>query len=232
MATFMAPGSFFTVVHLSIGQPGGDLMGAMLFADSTLSFLATLVLLWARRALWSRSFHPSHWDEPHDSRQRHRVPARHDSWERPLAALAGIPIGAQIEDRSKGKGGGWLTLGIPKRRCGEEASSAAWLLVTRHPSLVCQRRSFEGFAQSVCGSLTQVPLDDTPGSLVQFQTSLNLAHPVACSTHWSTEIKPRSPTVGELAVPSSGFVWFRYLIQLVTRRIVEADSSFVWDQDV
>ena len=31
------------------GQPGGDLMGAMLFADSTLSFLATLVLLWARR---------------------------------------------------------------------------------------------------------------------------------------------------------------------------------------
>ncbi|CAK9012695.1 unnamed protein product [Durusdinium trenchii] len=164
MATFMAPGSFFTVVHLSIGQPGGDLMGAMLFADSTLSFLATLVLLWAR--------------------------------------------------------------------CGEEASSAAWLLVTRHPSLVCQRRSFEGFAQSVCGSLTQVPLDDTPGSLVQFQTSLNLAHPVACSTHWSTEIKPRSPTVGELAVPSSGFVWFRYLIQLVTRRIVEADSSFVWDQDV
>lgn len=186
-----------------------------------------------RRALWSRSFHPSHWDEPHDSRQRHRVPARHDSWERPLAALAGIPIGAQIEDRSKGKGGGWLTLGIPKRRCGEEASSAAWLLVTRHPSLVCQRRSFEGFAQSVCGSLTQVPLDDTPGSLVQFQTSLNLAHPVA-NTHWSTEIKPRSPTttIGELAVPSSGFVWFRYLIQLVTRRIVEADSSFVWDQDV
>ncbi|CAK9086020.1 E3 ubiquitin-protein ligase HACE1 [Durusdinium trenchii] len=60
MATFMAPGSFFTVVHLSIGQPGGDLMGAMLFADSTLSFLATLVLLWARRALWSRSFHPSY----------------------------------------------------------------------------------------------------------------------------------------------------------------------------
>eukprot|EP00913_Durusdinium_trenchii_P012062 g11330.t2 len=58
MATFMAPGSFFTVVHLS--QPGGDLMGAMLFADSTLSFLATLVLLWARRPLWSRSFHPSY----------------------------------------------------------------------------------------------------------------------------------------------------------------------------
>jgi len=60
MATFMAPASFFTVVHLSMGKPGGDLMGLLLFADSTISFLVTLVLLWVRRSLWATNFHPSY----------------------------------------------------------------------------------------------------------------------------------------------------------------------------
>ncbi|CAL1144104.1 unnamed protein product [Cladocopium goreaui] len=59
MATFMAPASFFTVVHLSIGKPGGDLVGLAIFADSTISFWMTLVLLWLRRSLWATSFHPS-----------------------------------------------------------------------------------------------------------------------------------------------------------------------------
>ncbi|CAJ1455083.1 unnamed protein product, partial [Effrenium voratum] len=60
MATFMAPGSFFTVVHLTSGKPGGDLMGLLLFADSTISFLATVGLLYIRRSVWSSAFHVSY----------------------------------------------------------------------------------------------------------------------------------------------------------------------------
>ncbi|CAJ1341807.1 unnamed protein product [Effrenium voratum] len=42
------------------GKPGGDLMGLLLFADSTTSFLATVGLLYIRRSVWSSAFHVSY----------------------------------------------------------------------------------------------------------------------------------------------------------------------------
>ncbi|CAE8626389.1 unnamed protein product [Polarella glacialis] len=60
MNLLMAPASFFTVAHLSSGKPGGDAMGLVLFMDSTVFCLATLRMLYVRRASWAHSFHPSY----------------------------------------------------------------------------------------------------------------------------------------------------------------------------
>lgn len=60
MAALMAPASFYTVVHLSTGKPGGDAMGLLLFTDSTAFFLVTACLLYVRRAAWTKAFHPSY----------------------------------------------------------------------------------------------------------------------------------------------------------------------------
>eukprot|EP00408_Alexandrium_pacificum_P006342 CAMPEP_0171227830 /NCGR_PEP_ID=MMETSP0790-20130122/38049_1 /TAXON_ID=2925 /ORGANISM="Alexandrium catenella, Strain OF101" /LENGTH=331 /DNA_ID=CAMNT_0011693955 /DNA_START=78 /DNA_END=1073 /DNA_ORIENTATION=+ len=60
MAALMAPASFYTVVHLSGGKPGGDALGLVLFADSTVFLLVTLWLLYVRRASWIKVFHPSY----------------------------------------------------------------------------------------------------------------------------------------------------------------------------
>lgn len=60
MNTLMAPASFFTIMHLSTGKPYGDLLGALLFADSTLFLVITIWMLYCRRALWSKAFHVSY----------------------------------------------------------------------------------------------------------------------------------------------------------------------------
>eukprot|EP00439_Symbiodinium_sp_Y106_P015932 s4748_g2.t1 len=60
MAVLMAPASFYTMAHLSSGKPGGDVMGYVLFADSTVCFLLALSLLCSRRKLWISGFHPTY----------------------------------------------------------------------------------------------------------------------------------------------------------------------------
>lgn len=60
MNTLMAPASFYAMVHFSTGKPGGDLMGGLLFIDSTVFIFITACLLYVRRDLWVRTFHPSY----------------------------------------------------------------------------------------------------------------------------------------------------------------------------
>ncbi|CAE7430078.1 HACE1 [Symbiodinium natans] len=60
MAALMAPASFYTMAHLSSGKPGGDITGYLLFADSTVSFLLAVSLLYSRRKLWITAFHPTY----------------------------------------------------------------------------------------------------------------------------------------------------------------------------
>merc|ERR1712087_490659 len=60
MAALVAPASFYTLVHLSVGKPGGDLLGTCLFIDSTVFFWITLGMLWVRRGLWTKAFDPSY----------------------------------------------------------------------------------------------------------------------------------------------------------------------------
>lgn len=60
MALFMAPCSFFCMMHLSTGKPYGDAVGLMLFGSSTAWFMLTLHLLFSRRHLWLGAFHPSY----------------------------------------------------------------------------------------------------------------------------------------------------------------------------
>ncbi|CAE7540413.1 HACE1 [Symbiodinium necroappetens] len=58
------------MAHLSSGKPGGDVMGYVLFADSTVCFLLALSLLYSRRKLWISGFHPTYVTCSDDERLR------------------------------------------------------------------------------------------------------------------------------------------------------------------
>merc|ERR1712137_279696 len=60
MAALVAPASFYTLIHLSVGKPGGDAVGTALFVDSTVFFWITVGMLWVRRDLWTKAFDPSY----------------------------------------------------------------------------------------------------------------------------------------------------------------------------
>lgn len=60
MATLMAPSSLFTFVHLATGKPFGDNVGVALFCASTIFYMITIWMLYSRRSLWMKAFHPSY----------------------------------------------------------------------------------------------------------------------------------------------------------------------------